>query len=662
MSWIEELVKTYDDNEKIAGSFDIDDKYVLPPIGHMMQNAQIEITLDGQGNLRRAGVVPKEEKETLIPCTPASASRTLGAVPHPLYDNLQYVARDYELFVKRNVSNDKSPYMMYKELLKSWVTSSFSNIKVRAVYTYISQHNMIHDLIDKKIIYTNDDGTIMDKWIKKNIVKPPIFDVVPGNILKSFVRFRVDLCNGTNPDMWKDREVQQSYIHFFQEHLEVKKTICYATGKMLTPTDKHYKAIRYAGDGAKLISSNDTSGFTFRGRFDSGNQCVTIGYETSQKAMNALKWLIRNQGKNYYGRIFLVWGTEKIPDVFSDTEYLTWPERKKYDSIRPKTMKEWANILTRTIEGYRHNKSKKSKVNIMIMDAATPGRLSICYYQEMDHEQFIDRIERWHVAGQWRQHSFDNERQQSLSYLGVPLPKHIIKACYGDSISENKEKMELERIFYCIVQGKALSRDIITSAINRVIKRAIKAVGKEWYQWYQQLLEPTCSLICNQLYYEKLRKNVMKNKFRNEEVYTVALDVNNTNRSYLYGRLLAVADKIERSTFLTNTDRLTNAMKYMNAFAERPFKTWQMIQLKLIPYQAKINKYGGKETHLIHEIGSMFNLNEFSSNDPLDGKFLLGYYCQSYEFEKQIEEAKRLKIAKEVEKIQINKSKEDNLL
>ena len=68
MSWLEALVHTYDDNVKLAGNYDVlaKRKAILPPIGHMMQNAHIEITLDGEGNLLYASVVPKEESQTLI--------------------------------------------------------------------------------------------------------------------------------------------------------------------------------------------------------------------------------------------------------------------------------------------------------------------------------------------------------------------------------------------------------------------------------------------------------------------------------------------------------------------------------------------------------------------------------------------------------------------
>jgi CRISPR-associated protein Csd1 len=53
--------------------------------------------------------------------------------------------------------------------------------------------------------------------------------------------------------------------------------------------------------------------FTYRGRFktkdkDSGyNEAMSIGYETSQKIHNALKWIIRRQGYVRGGLCIVTW-------------------------------------------------------------------------------------------------------------------------------------------------------------------------------------------------------------------------------------------------------------------------------------------------------------------------------------------------------------------
>ena len=110
MSWMDQLVQTYDENARFAGRDGIDGmKAMLPPVGHIIQNAQIELTLSADGELIRAEVIPKECRATLIPCTPDSASRTSSPSPHPLHDNLSYIARAYYDYVKKPPRGEPMP-------------------------------------------------------------------------------------------------------------------------------------------------------------------------------------------------------------------------------------------------------------------------------------------------------------------------------------------------------------------------------------------------------------------------------------------------------------------------------------------------------------------------------------------------------------------------
>ena len=70
----------------------------------------------------------------------------------------------------------------------------------------------------------------------------------------------------------------------------------------------------------------------------------------------------------------------------------------------------------------------------------------------------------------------------------------------------------------------------------------------------------------------------------------MAVDKNCTERDYLYGRLLAVADRIEYRTFDMDKDRsrITNAKRYMNNFSQRPFETWKVIEENIQPYLSKL--------------------------------------------------------------------------
>ena len=302
MSWMEQLVQTYDENERFAGRDGIDGmKAMLPPVGHIVRNAQIEMTLSVDGELIQAAVVPKEKQATLIPCTPDSASRSgSAAFPHALHDTLAYISRDYYDFVKDPPKGNETPYLAYKYLLGAWATLKVEDQKLQAVYRYVTNHDAIHDLIKKKILFQDDSGKLLEKWTEKDGPRPPIFSAIQDEILKSMVRFRVVVDDDDCPELWKDTKLQKEYQDFFQHHFsKMDVRLCYATGKTLPTTGKHSRGIRYPGDNAKLISANDNKGFTFRGRFANRDECVSVGYESSQKVMNVLSWLVRNQGYSH---------------------------------------------------------------------------------------------------------------------------------------------------------------------------------------------------------------------------------------------------------------------------------------------------------------------------------------------------------------------------
>jgi CRISPR-associated protein Csd1 len=102
-----------------------------------------------------------------------------------------------------------------------------------------------------------------------------------------------------------------------------------------------------------------------------------------------------------------------------------------------------------------------------------------------------------------------------------------------------------------------------------------------------------------------------------------------TDRNYLYGRLLAIADLVEEATFKPGEERETNAMRYMNAFSRRPFRTWQIIEEKLPPYLSKLPK--GMRVYfkkLLNDIQALFTPETFADGSQLDGLYLLGYHSQ----------------------------------
>lgn len=109
----------------------------------------------------------------------------------------------------------------------------------------------------------------------------------------------------------------------------------------------------------------------------------------------------------------------------------------------------------------------------------------------------------------------------------------------------------------------------------------------------------------------------------------MALDKESTSRDYLFGRLLAVADAAEASTYDASNRRTTNARRYFNAFANRPSSGWQTIYSRLEPYLNKMPEQSRLYyTKLINKITGMFEHEDFNDNSKLKPEFLHAYSCQ----------------------------------
>lgn len=606
MTWMSSLYETYESNSHAIGIFEKkgdDQEYALLPISHTTQAAQIELAIDDNGNFISAKVVDKADASTIIPCTEASSSRTSSPVPHPLFDRLVYVAGDYAHFGGK--AKKGNPHKDYMEQLKQWCDSPYSHPKVVNVYKYLSKGTLIQDLVNANILFVDENQQLIQKWKSsdtKEDNKPAIFKVVPNDQSDAFVRFAVNIIGDTEPRLWRDKTVWDSFIAFYNEQLS-DYDLCFISGKTLPYADKHATKIRHPADMTKLISANDLNGFTFRGRFRNSRDAVSVSYEVSQKAHSALKWLITKQGFQIDGKVFLVWGKDNLPlpDPLSDFDALF---NQSETDVGDLTHREFAKQVKLAIGGYRHTTMNyKSDIIIMVVDAATPGRLSIVYYRNMDKEVFLNKLEDWHLFCCWL-HQYKKDKK----FYGAPATRDIAFAAYGSNASGKVVKGLIERMLPSILDGRRIPFDIVRSAINR----SSNPVSMDPWEW-----EKTLSITCALIKHEK-------------EDFNVTLDPNETSRDYLFGRLLAVADVLERNALSKDEKRATNAIRYMNAFAQRPSRTWNIIQSSIQPYQAKLGTGATYYNRLIDEIGSQITPKDFVDT-PLKGLYLLGFYSQRHD-------------------------------
>lgn len=615
MSWLEKLNDTY----VHCKGREPEGSQPLMPICHTTQLAQIEIVLDGEGRFRRATVLDKEQATTLVPCTEKSGGRS-GTKPenHPLSDKLQYVAADFQKFggdVTSGFAKDPaSPYRDYLQSLSDWASTQ-PHPKLSAVLAYVKNGSAVSDLVRSGVLPADaDKGKLLTTWSGDKKLAPPIFKVLSATQTPddAFVRWRVEMDDAPDSTTWEDESLLSSWATYYQAS-QTKRGYCMATGMDTTLATQHPAKLRHGGDKAKLISANDSAGFTYRGRFGSDEEALGVGFVATQQAHNALRWLVDRQGYRNGDQVFVAWepAGKPVPDPFLSTPYSFGGDTDawSFGGADTNVGQAFALRLKTAIAGYSAKLNPRDEVIVIGLDSATPGRMAITFYRELKGSEFLARVEAWHSRSAWPQ-NFGKDRK----FIGAPAPRDIAEAAFGSRLDDTLRAATIERLLPCIVDGAPLPADLLRSTVRRASNR----IGLEHWEW-EKCLGIACALF--------------KGSFT-EGSYLMALEQERTSRDYLFGRLLAIAEDIESYALYAagEKSRDTTAARLMQRFADRPASTWRTIEPALRPYIARLRATRPGPLHkkevLLDEVTCLFKPDDFLKDTPLSGEFLLGYHCQ----------------------------------
>lgn len=641
MNWIEELCDLYEKNREKAGQVlyktyqtkngEEKTPLILLPIFHTTVTAQITVTVDENGEFLGAERVDNADKLTIIPVTDKSLARTANPEPHPLCDNLKYLAGDYMKYCKGKKDKDFSKYFAsYIESLEDWNESLFTHDKVNAIYRYLKKGSLIHDLIECKVLHREEDGKVSDAEKIQNVAQADAF--VRFKVMKTLgekVDLLADATGKFRSECWLDQTLQQSFIDYCRSRQNTKE-LCYLSGEVTAVSYLHPKKIRHEGDGAKLISSNDEQNYTFRGRFRDKNEAFAVGYEMSQKAHNALKWIIRKQGYKWDELYIVIWESDLalLPDLYADTDAVcdnaedTWGDEEELQEppLYSGTDMRGAQRFQAAMRGYGRHLKPGSRTVLMSLDAATTGRLAMTEFKAMETSRYIENIRYWHESCEWLHAKFKDKKLHI--YMGMAGVKDIAETLYGVERNglltlDGKTRLYaqvVKRLLPCISERAPVPADMVSLAM----RKASSPVSYESRYNWERVVSVACSFI---------KKQRMEQ--RGEE-WDVVVDQNCVDRNYLYGRLLAVADRIEYRTYDKEDGRTTNAKRYMTAFSQRPFSTWKNLEEKLQPYLQRL-KTGERIRYmnLLDDIAGKFTVEGFECDKTLNGLYLLGFHSQS---------------------------------
>ena len=580
MGLLQKAVETYGAMAHRAGQVFEGENEPLAPISHIMARPQIISTLDRSGNFVAAQVLDKNTPKIIIPATEESAGRTVKAaeLPHPLCDYLRYL-----------LPQNQVEYQHYISQLSTWANSSHTHPKLHAVLNYVQGGTILENLRQAGI---DSEEKVMVCW------------VVNG------------LGESLNGPCWTDRTLMNAFIDYYREkRTDTPPALCMISGELEMPAGQHPKGIVPISGNAKLISANDSSGFTYRGRFDDAAQAATVGYAASQKAHSVLRWLVANQSVSFGGRTFLCWNPQGI-----QVPRVTGPMgRRSGTAQRAANPSQYQKQLREALSGWKEDLPQSAGVVIAAFDAATTGRLAVTYYNELLASDFLDRLHDWEVSCCWEDGPY-----------GIQSPSlfQIVSWAFGTPRNGKAEmddrilSQQMQRLVACRVDKAPFPLDI-ERALAEKASHLLLYEGEN----RQKLLFTACAAI------RKYHCDHLK------EEWDMALDKNCSDRSYLFGRLLAIADAIENNTYTDEDRRETNAIRMQKAFTLRPMTTWSALWDKLRPYNKRLAQSKPGLYRYYHSVIDDI-LNRLSPFDPtlnqkLDDIYLLGYSHQrAYRTEK----------------------------
>lgn len=583
MGLLQKAVETYEAHRDLAGVSVKEGEQPLVPVSHLLVRADIEISISQDGKFEEASERGKDDPKVIIPATEESGGRSgKNPPPHPLCDKLEYIA-----------PGGGWKHERYLEQLSAWASSHYSHPMIRSILAYVERGTVIDDLAERGLITLDEKDT--------------------SEASKKLVCWRVLGIGDEWGACWENESLFESFIGWYASRLaESPQGLCMIGGERAPISENNPKGVVPFFGNAKLISANDHRGFTFRGRFRDASEAATVGYVASQEAHSALRWLVGNQGVSFGGRTFICWnpcGKTIVP---------AWSPFVSSEDVA-RTPTDYGRKLQRTLEGYLVELPEKEGVVIAAFDAATPGRLSLVYYGELMGSDYLQRLKSWDESCCWYNGRFGIQSPwlRDMVSLAFGSP-HKVGEKTKFEVDDKVMRMHMQRLIRCRVDRARMPVDIKDALVERASKAALYDHGAA-----VKIGFVACAVV---------------RKYRIDhfgEDVDMSLDEQKQDRSYQFGRLLAVMEAVERSTFdQSEKGRMTNAERYRARFRRRPMNTAAMIHEKLDPYFRRLGRLGraGSRIFFQSEIGQILEqISEFPDDEadrPLDDTYLIGYYLE----------------------------------
>lgn len=617
MSLLTALLDSYDYalENNMVGKPDHFGNILLPMYYNSMKSNGkniIELLLSKESDLLEARVLP--EGETIqFPVTEDSVARSSGVAPHPLVDSASYVIQDGE---KRSAA--------YMEQMENWLAYD-ANDYVKIIRDFLKKPDMLDAV--KKRLKDSEEGE--EEKAKKSAASI--------DFEKVFFTFSIENYEGMKNVSVSENAALQGRYKAYVEYLnandpEKEKITCNLSGKEDYLCIKHQPLM----GTARLVSQITANDENYRGRFTTADQSIKIGMETSQKIHLMAKYLLSGQGtRRWLGEQanMVSWFSDDLSNAaeFNPTKSTEVASSVKNRLLALKQEKSDASMIADEmtediVKSFTNGKrmfSDEATYYIAIFDKISNGRVAAKYFRSLSGSRLKDNLVAWQEKYHWRGFSKDNWDKEF-----TPSPRRMVLAAYGverDGMLEIAKndflKNQYQNIVTALVEGRAVPRNFEKALAVNIRHR--QNYDKTWMEVL------FCALA------------VLKDK---GGIKDAMLNRENTDRSYLFGRLLASFEYLEKSAFSKGDERSTNAEKMWTSYTNQPATMMLRLRTLLKPYERKLNASDEalkrsayfnatreiqEATNMLHE---SYDMDSVEVNRPLDYGFIFGYEAQRQAF------------------------------
>lgn len=589
-----------------------DEAVTLLPLYHSSMRSDgkniVRATITKEGELVSADYLPDSEI-IVFPVTAESMARTSAPQAHPLVDKMAYSFGDEK---KRNLyCLAFEDYLAYERSIgEGAFLSSIANYLSQATFDELVRHVL------KTSDYTRDKLTVTLPENEQSKKKTVAFD----NVFLTFEVINFD--NAKNLSVTNAVRLHERYAHYYESKLE-GKGICALSGEEDAITNVHRGVL----GTAKLISvSNHTE--TYKGRFSEKTDVAHIGQRTTERAHQMLTYLLKNLDSSVYmgGSARLInWFSG---DVMNKSEFeLPIGRRSLFMEIeesdyRP-TDHETKEIAKSFLRGEQYFEASED-YNLLLIDQPAPGRVAAKGFYRIPVSELFQNLSAWTHRYSRPRFSFT----ERVIKERTPHLRTMMLAAYGveqnGRLEINKEsfsKDQYQKLIFAMIEGREVPKNIREALKHNIRMRS--HYDKTWTLVVETAL------------------SVLQHEIKGGE--KTMLDNKETDRSYLFGRLLAVYREMEASVRRQDgaKDFTTNAERYWAQYLNSPARMMVVLRNRAEPYRVRLSKLGlgglrvryeKAESEILRMLNDSHDLSPMTFNKPLDYRFIFGYEAQREEF------------------------------